>query len=291
MLLRIINIIFDGLLMGGIYALIAVGFNLQYGVARVFNISHGEFIMLGAFLTWWFFTQHLLSPFFSLLITCPFLFLIGYLFYRLLFERIRLGTPSPEIYEANSLLASFGLVFILQNIALLIFGPEIKGYSYLTYPVKIGEAVFSLNRVLSLLFALGIGLIFYLFLSFTRLGKAIRAAAQNPVVAGFMGVNIDQVLALCFGFGVLMASFSGVLLSMMYEIQPRMGLEYTIIAMIIVVLGGLGSIPGSFLGGLILGLVGSFVSYTQPGLSLVIYYLIFVFLLILRPSGLMGKES
>jgi branched-chain amino acid transport system permease protein len=282
-------VVFDGLLMGGIYALIAVGFNLQYGVARVFNISHGEFIMLGAFLTWWFYTQHTVSPFLSLLITCPFLFFVGYILYRGLFQRIWRAAGSAEIYEANSLLASFGLVFILQNIALLIWGPEVKGYSYLTVPVRLGEVVFSTNRLLSLIFALAIGFVFYVFLSITRLGKAIRAAAQNPRVAGFMGVNIGQVLALCFALGVLMASFSGILLSMMFEIQPRMGLEYTIIAMIIVVLGGLGSMPGSFLGGFILGLVGSFVSYTQPGLSLVVYYLFFVGLLIFRPRGLWRK--
>lgn len=289
MLVRILNMVFDGLLMGGIYALIAVGFNLQYGVARVFNISHGEFIMLGAFITWWFYTQHTVGPFASIFFTCPFLFFVGYLLYKALFQRIWRTAGSAEVYEANSLLASFGLVFIFQNLALLIWGPDIKGYSYLTVPLKLGEVVLSTNRLISLVFALAIGLVFYSFLATTRLGKAIRAAAQNPTVAGFMGVNISQVLALCFALGVLMASLSGILLSMIFEIHPRMGLEYTIIAMIIVVLGGLGSIPGSFVGGLILGLVGSFVSYTQPGLALVVYYLLFVLLLVFRPKGLWGK--
>jgi len=121
------------------------------------------------------------------------------------------------------------------------------------------------------------------------LGKAIRAAAQDPTAAGLMGVNINQVLALCFGFGALMAGFGGTLISMSYNIQPTMGLEYTVIAFIVIVLGGLGSIPGSFIGGLLLGLVGSIVTYIQPGLALVAYYVIFMLLLLAKPTGILGK--
>jgi branched-chain amino acid transport system permease protein len=174
-------------------------------------------------------------------------------------------------------------------VAILIWGAEIKGYSYLAVPVNFWGAVFATNRLLTLGFAIVIGLIFYLFLARTRLGKAIRAAAQDPATAGFMGVNINQVLALCFGFGALMAGFGGTLISMSYNIQPTMGLEYTIIALIVIVLGGLGSIPGSFIGGLVLGLVGSIVTYIEPGLSLVAYYVIFMFLLLVKPTGILGK--
>jgi branched-chain amino acid transport system permease protein len=159
----------------------------------------------------------------------------------------------------------------------------------LAFPVKIGGAVFAANRLITLGFAVAIGLIFYLFLARTRLGKAIRAAAQDSAAAGLMGVNIKHVLALCFGFGALMAGFGGTLISMSYNIQPTMGLEYTVIAFIVIVLGGLGSIPGSLLGGLLLGLVGSIVSYIQPGLSLVAYYVIFMLLLLAKPTGILGK--
>jgi branched-chain amino acid transport system permease protein len=288
-MVEILDIVIAGLLMGGIYALIAVGLSLQFGVARVLNIAHGEFIMLGAFITWWFYTRVGINPLVSLVLCGPVLFTIGFILYRTLFTRLRISSPSPAAFEGNSMLACFGLLFIIQNVAILIWGAEIKGYSYLAVSVNFGGAIFAANRLITLGFAVVIGLIFYLFLACTRLGKAIRAAAQDPATAGFMGVNINQVLALCFGFGALMAGFGGTLISMSYNIQPTMGLEYTIIALIVIVLGGVGSIPGSFIGGLVLGLVGSIVTYIEPGLSLVAYYVIFMFLLLVRPTGILGK--
>jgi len=288
-LVKILDIVIAGLLMGGIYALIAVGLSLQFGVARVLNIAHGEFIMLGAFITWWFYTRVGINPLVSLAICGPILFTVGFVLYRTLFTRLRTSSPSPAAFEGNSMLACFGLLFIIQNVAILVWGAEMKGYSYLALPVNFGGAIFAANRLTTLGFAIVIGSVFYLFLARTRLGKAIRAAAQDPATAGFMGVNINQVLALCFGFGALMAGFGGTLISMSYNIQPTMGLEYTIIALIVIVLGGLGSIPGSFIGGLVLGLVGSIVTYTEPGLSLVAYYVIFMLLLLVRPTGILGK--
>jgi len=289
MLVKILDIVIAGLLMGGIYALIAVGLSLQFGVARVLNIAHGEFIMLGAFITWWFYTRVGINPLVSLAICGPILFTVGFVLYRTLFTRLRTSSPSPAAFEGNSMLACFGLFFIIQNVAILVWGAEMKGYSYLALPVNFGGAIFAANRLTTLGFAIVIGSVFYLFLARTRLGKAIRAAAQDPATAGFMGVNINQVLALCFGFGALMAGFGGTLISMSYNIQPTMGLEYTIIALIVIVLGGLGSIPGSFIGGLVLGLVGSIFTYIEPGLSLVAYYVIFMFLLLVRPTGILGK--
>jgi len=288
-MVEILDIVIAGLLMGGIYALIAVGLSLQFGVAHVLNIAHGEFIMLGAFITWWFYTRVGINPLVSLAICGPILFTVGFVLYRTLFTRLRTSSPSPAAFEGNSMLACFGLLFIIQNVAILVWGAEMKGYSYLAFPVNFGGTIFAANRLITLGFAIVIGSVFYLFLARTRLGKAIRAAAQDPATAGFMGVNINQVLALCFGFGALMAGFGGTLISMSYNIQPTMGLEYTIIALIVIVLGGLGSIPGSFIGGLVLGLVGSIVTYIEPGLSLVAYYVIFMLLLLVRPTGILGK--
>jgi branched-chain amino acid transport system permease protein len=187
------------------------------------------------------------------------------------------------------MLACFGLLFIIQNVAILVWGADVKGYSYLSYGVNLGGAIFAANRLVTLLVAVIIGAVFYLFLARTRLGKAIRAAAQDPGTAGLMGVNINQVLALCFGFGALMAGIGGSLISICYPIQPTMGFQYTMIAIIVVVLGGMGSIPGSFIGGLLLGLVGSIVTDIEPGLSLVAYYFIFMLLLLARPKGIFGK--
>jgi len=288
-MVEILDIAIAGLLMGGIYALIAVGLSLQFGVVWVLNIAHGEFIMLGAFVTWWLYTQLGIDPLVSLAICGPIIFIIGFILYRTLFTRLRTSSPSPAAFEGNSMLACFGLLFIIQNAAILTWGADIKGYSYLAVPVNFGGAIFAANRLVTLGFAIVIGFIFYLFLACTRLGKAIRAAAQDPATAGLMGVNINQVLALCFGFGALMAGFGGTLISISFKIQPTMGLEYTIIALIVIVLGGLGSIPGSFIGGFLLGLVGSIVTYIEPGLSLVAYYVIFMLLLLVRPTGILGK--
>jgi len=288
-LVTALDIVIGGLIMGGIYALIAVGLSLQYGVGRVLNVSHGEFIMVGAFITYSLYALFGISPLISLVICGPFLFIIGFAIHRTFFQYLRNTSESLDAFEGSSLLASFGLLFIIQNIALLIWKANVRGYIYLTTSVSILGAVFPANRLTALLFAVVISLAFYIFLRSTRLGKAIRAAAEESSVAGLLGVNIHRVLAICFGLGALMAGFAGALISMIYEIQPTMGMQYTIIALIVVVLGGLGSITGSLIGGFILGLIGSIVTYIDPGLSLIAYYVIFILLLLVRPRGILGR--
>jgi branched-chain amino acid transport system permease protein len=289
MIVTIMDVVVGGLLLGGIYALTAVGLSMQYGVARVLNIAHGEFIMLGAFITWSLYTIFGINPLVCLAICGPITFIIGYILYTTLFTRLRTSSASLAVFEGKSMLASFGLLFIIQNVAILIWGADVKGYSYLSYGVNLGGPIFAANRLVTLLFAVIIGAAFYLFLARTRLGKAIRAAAQEPAAAGLMGININQVLALCFGLGALMAGMGGTLISICYPMQPTMGFQYTMIAIIVVTLGGLGSIQGSFIGGLVLGLVGSIVQYIEPGLSLVAYYVIFMLLLLAKPTGISGK--
>jgi len=290
MVVKFLDIAIGGLLTGGIYALIAVGFGLQYGVARVLNIAHGEFIMLGAFCTWTLFTSAGVTPLVSMLICAPFFFAIGFIIYRIYYTPLRACSESPSVFEGNSMLASFGLLFVVQNLALIIWGSPVKGYSYLAFPIQFSGAVFSANRIVTLIASVILGSAFYVFLVSTRTGKAIRAAAQDPNAAELMGVRINRVLALCFGLGAMMAALGGLLLSMTsIMLSPVMGMQYTLIAIIVVVLGGLGNIKGSFIGGFILGLVGYIVSSSQPGLSMVAYYVIFLFLLLVRPKGLMGK--
>lgn len=289
MIVTILDIVIAGLLLGGLYAIIAMGLSLQYGVARVLNISHGEFIMLGALTTWALRSAFGINPLLALIVCGPLAFILGFLLHRILYKRLMMTSASQGIFEGNSMLASFGLLFVIQNLALIGWGSDIKGYSYLAIPVNLGGALFGANRLVTLGFALLIGVAFYIFLTRTRMGKGIRAAAQDPSTAGLVGVNINRVLAVCFGLGAAMAASAGMLISMSYPVNTAMGMEYTIIAIIVVVLGGLGSIPGSFIGGFILGLIGSIVTYFDPGLSLVAYYLIFILLLLLKPTGLMGK--
>ena len=285
----IFDILLGGLILGGLYALIAVGLGLQYGVARVLNVSHGEFIMLGAFATYSLYAFTGMNPILSLVITGPVIFGVAFALHRTLFRYLRKTSVSDAAFEGNSLLASFGLLFVIQNVALLTWGPDIKGYSYLTQTIDISGAISAVNRVLALILALALALGFYLFLARTRTGKAIRAAAQNLPVAQLMGININAVLGLCFGLGALMAALAGALVSMMFEITPLMGLPYTVIAIIAVVLGGLGNIMGSLVGGLILGVIGNLVTYLHPGLSMIAYYIIFLLLILLKPKGILGR--
>jgi len=283
-----LNIVLGGLLIGGIYSLVSMGLTLQYGVARVLNIAHGEFLMFGSFITFWL-QQHRVDPLVTVLIVGLLLFIAGFIFYRTIFTSIRLRSPNPGVFESNSLLAAFGLYFIVQNIAVLIWGTTPRSYSYLAGSVSIGGALFNENRLVATAFAVAVGTAFYLFLARTRTGKAIRAAAQDATTAGLMGVNINYTLALCFGFGAAMAGIAGSLISICYPIFTTMGLQQTVIAIVVVTLGGLGSIPGSFIGGFILGVIGSAVTYWDAGLAVASYYIIFILLLLLRPKGIMGK--
>jgi branched-chain amino acid transport system permease protein len=288
-IVTVLDLAIGGLLLGAIYALIAMGLSLQYGVARVLNIAHGEFIMIGAFSTYTLYTVFGINPLLTLVIVGPIIFIIGFLLHRTIFHRLSVVSPNPGAYEASSLLATFGLLFIVQNLALIGWGATPRAYTYLNFGVNLGGAVFTANRLVILGFAVAIGLGFYFFLVRTRMGKAIRAAAQDPETAGLMGVNINWVLALCFGLGAVLAALAGTLLSMRIPLTPTIGLNYTVIAIIIIVLGGLGSIPGSFIGGFILGIIGTVVTYYEPSLSLAAYYFIFMILLLVRPKGIFGK--
>jgi branched-chain amino acid transport system permease protein len=285
---QFLNVVLGGLFIGGVYSLVSMGLTLQYGVARVLNIAHGEFLMFAAFIT---FTlqQHGVDPLVTVLIVGPLLFIAGFILYRTVFTTIRIKSPNPGIFESNGLLAAFGFYFIVQNIASIIWGTRPTSYSYLSVGIFIDRAQFTLNRIVAAAFAVAVGIIFYLFLERTRTGKAIRAAAQDATTAGLMGVNINYTLALCFGFGAAMAGIAGALISICYPINTVMGLGYTVIAIVVVTLGGLGSIPGSFIGGFILGVVGTWVAYWQPALTVASYYVIFIILLLIRPKGILGK--
>jgi branched-chain amino acid transport system permease protein len=287
------GVLINGCLVGGVLALIALALNIQYGVGRVFNIAHGEFIMLGAFITTTLFTltgSVKIDPLVSLAISGPFLFIIGFILYRTLFTSLRNRAPSPAAFEGSSLLAAFGLIFVIQNIAILIWSGRTRVYLWPhDFAIPFAGTVFRASQVVAFALAIAIGVAFYVFVNRSRLGKAIRAAAQDPATAGLMGININMVLALCFGFGALLAGLAGSLISMYSSISEVMGLGYAIGAIIVMVLGGLGSIPGSFIGGFIIGIIGSVVTYYEPALVIPAYYTLFLILLLVRPQGLLGK--
>jgi branched-chain amino acid transport system permease protein len=181
-------------------------------------------------------------------------------------------------------------LFVIQNLMLGSWGAGLRGYTFLNTSVEILGNRYGLNRVIALIVAVAVSLGFYLFIKHTRMGKAIRAAAESPHMAEALGVNRKRVLAICFGLGAALAGLAGVLYSMMFDIQASRGIELTVVAIVVVVFGGLGSITGSLLGGFTLGLVTAIVNHIDPSLSLVAFYLIFILVLLVRPSGILGRE-
>jgi branched-chain amino acid transport system permease protein len=279
-----------GLITGGMYALVAIGLNLQYGLMRIMNIAHGEFLMVGAYLAFWAWTVLGLSPLLALPAIFLLLFAVGLVVYRLCFRRIARTSPAVEVLEARSLLVGFGLMFLVQNAAYLAWGADLRGYEYLTEPVDIAGSRFGTNRLVVFAFALGASIVMLAVLRLTLLGKAVRAMMQSPAGAELVGIDTRLLHPLVFGIGLALAGVAGALLSMIYEISPSMGEPYTVTALIVITLGGLGSASGSLLGGLLLGLVEAYgMQATNPSMKMLLSYGVFVGVLLLRPRGLFGR--
>jgi branched-chain amino acid transport system permease protein len=285
-----IELIASGLITGGIYALVAMGLNLQYGLMRILNVSHGEFLMLGAYLTYW---AHLVtgaSPLVFLPAVLVILFVLGLVIHRLCFRRLAETTPEVEAFEAKSLLVGFGLMFLVQNIALLIWGADLRGYQYLARTVSVAGFELTANRLAAFVGALVLSLGLILLLRATLTGKAVRAMMQSPTGAALVGIDVRRMHPAVFGAGLAIAGVAGALLSMVFEISPSMGEPYTVTALIVITLGGLGSVSGSLLGGLLLGVVEAVgMHLTSPSLKMVLSYGVFMAVLISRPNGLFTR--
>lgn len=268
----------------------AIGLNLQYGLMRIMNISHGEFLMLGAFLTFWAFTVLGVSPLLFMPIAGAILFVVGLIVHRLCFAKLAATSPAVEVFESRSLMAGFGLMFLVQNIALLIWGGDLRGYDYLAQPVAVAGMRFTANKLALFGVALAICLALIAALRFTLLGKAVRAMMQSPTGATLVGIDIGRLHPYMFSFGLALSAVAGALLSMVYEISPSMGEPYTVTALIVITLGGLGSLAGSLAGGLLLGIVETLgMHFTSPSLKMLLSYSVFIAVLVWRPNGLFRR--
>ncbi|MDP9878701.1 branched-chain amino acid transport system permease protein [Variovorax boronicumulans] len=280
-----------GLITGGIYALVAIGLNLQYGLMRIMNISHGEFLMLGAFLTWWAHTALGVSPLLFMPVAFVLLMALGMAVHWLCFRQVAARAPNVDVFEARSLMVGFGLMFFVQNTALLVWGGDLRGYDYLAEPVQLGEMRFTANKLVLFGVALALSLVLIALLKLTLLGKAVRALMQSPTGAQLVGINTKRLHPLMFGIGLGLSGVAGALLSMTYEISPSMGEPYTVTALIVITLGGFGSIAGSLVGGLLLGVVEALgMHYTSPSLKMLLSYAVFIGVLIWRPNGLFSRR-
>ena len=285
-----IELIFSGLITGGIYALVALGLNLQYGLMRILNIAHGEFLMLGAYLTWMVQTSFGISP--LLMIPLSFLVLmgLGLAIHWLCFRRLTATSPNIDIFEARGLMVAFGLMFLIQNLVSSIWGGELRGYDFMADPVAMGGAQFAGNKLLVFAMALVFSLGLMVLLRKTLLGKGVRALMQSQVGAQLVGINTRTLHPLMFGIGLGLSGLAGCLLSMAYTISPSMGEPYTVTALIVITLGGFGSMGGALAGGLMLGVIEALgMHFTNPSLKALLSYVVFIGVLLFRPKGLFSK--
>jgi len=281
-----------GILVGALYGLVALGLSLVFGVTKLLNVAHGELIMFGGYVSFWVFTKLGLDPFVSIPLTMIVLALLGALLYRLIFSwTIKLP---EEVKIKNTLLVAFGLSIILQNVALRLWTADERGVttSYTGAALTILGVRFPAVRVISLLVAVICLVALQLFLKKTYTGKAIRATVQNWEAASLMGIDIHKVYLLSFAIGAALAGAAGTLVVANYSIQPSMGLDWTMIALVTMVLGGLGNIPGTLVGGMALGLTESATSFfISSNYRAVAGLVLFLLVLIFRPQGLFGSKE
>ncbi len=281
-----------GILIGALYGLAAVGLSLVFGVTKLLNVSHGELIMLGGYSSFWVFRLLKIDPFISIPLTALFLVIIGFVIYKLVFSRTVMFDVENKI--KSSLLVAFGLSIVMQNIALQLWTADDRSIT-----TSYSAAAFTFHRVrfpVVRLASLGITLIAVIALQFflkkTYTGKAIRATVENWEAASLMGINVQRVYLIAFVIGCALAGIAGTLVVMGFSIEPSMGLQWTLKSLVVMVLGGLGNMIGTFVGGIILGVTESATGFFFGGNYRQIAGLVlFVLVLVFRPQGLFGIKE
>lgn len=278
----------SGILIGGVYALIGIGLTLIFGVMRVINFAHGDILMVGMYLTYILFTFAHIDPFVSVLISFPLMFLFGGLLQKVFINRVL------NAVAQNQILLTIGLGLIMSNTVMLIFTSDYKiiSTSYSSSTIQVGGGVsVSWPLLISFLITAAITAALYWFLLKTDTGQAIRATAQDRDAAQLMGINVKRMSVIAFGLGSALAGTAGALISPTYYIFPQVGSVFTLKAFVITVLGGMGSVVGATLGGVLIGITESMSgAYISSGWKDVVVFVLFLLVLLIKPSGLMGKS-
>lgn len=282
------QLVVSGLLIGGVYALISIGLTLIFGVMRIVNFAHGEFLMIAMFASFWILQLTGLSPYVAAPLVALLLFIFGALIYILV---IRRTVGSPMVVQ---IFATVGLGLLLQNAALVLWSGDFR-----TIHCAMGSAVLkfagiqvSLPLLIASITAIAISLILFAFVAWTYPGKAIRATVQDRTAAQLMGVNIDKVYMLTFALGSALVGIAGALLAPAYPIFPSVGTNFGLASFVVVVLGGMGSMTGALLGGLIIGLVETLSGFfIDASLKQAVYFVVFILVLVFRPTGLLGQRG
>jgi len=287
----LISALLTGLVLGGTYALVAMGLTLQYGVARIMNLAYGDVIIAAAFGTFVLFNVFGLSPLLSLLLVAPSGFALSWLVYALVLSPLAGRARTAGQLEVDSILATFGLLFVIQGVALVGFGSGYVSYSYLAVPIGLLGTTIAANRLLALVLAVGTGVGLYLALTRTRWGIAVRAVAVAPRSAPLVGIDVARASRFAFALGGAIAASGGAVLSMFLTFSATAGVVFTMKALVVTILGGVGNLMGALVAGLLLGIVETLVaSFVDPGLTLAATYAIFLAMLIIRPTGLFGSR-
>jgi branched-chain amino acid transport system permease protein len=278
----------NGLFIGGIYALVSVGLTLIYGVMIIMNFAHGEFLMLGMYITFGCFSLFGMDPYLALPVAAVLVFILGMAIQRGLIQRVLTSHPLTQIVL---LLGVSTLIIGLMQFAI---GAEAKTIHvpYETSVLTFLGLRFNIPRLVSFIASFVIASSLYLFLQYTKTGKAIRAVSQNRDAALLMGINVKFIYLLTFGLGAAVTAVAGVFLTPNYKMIPTIGQSYSVIAFVIVVLGTMGNFIGAFLGGLIIGVVEVFAGYFIGGdLKIIASMLVFILVLLFRPAGLFGRNN
>jgi branched-chain amino acid transport system permease protein len=276
----------DGLVLGGIYALAAVGFSLIFGVLHVINLSHGILVLLGAYLALFFSAALHLDPLLCIPPVMAVLFCVGYAYQRFLIQH------AVDRASVNSMLLTFGVALMLQNAMIWLFSPDMKNItpSYAFASFNIGPVSLDAVRVSALLASLVLLSLLAAFLRYSPMGRVIRATAQQTLAARLCGVNVRHVYALTFAVSAAFAGAAGIVLGIILPFSPNDEGTWTLNAFVVVVLGGVGSPAGALIGGLLLGIVSTLTAqYIGPAFPNVTMFLLLVLLLLVRPHGLLGN--
>jgi branched-chain amino acid transport system permease protein len=282
---QILNVLIFGLLLGGIYGLVSIGLNLIFGVVRIVNFAQGELVMFGMYGCYYAYAHLGVSPYLSVFVVAPLVGLLGMAIQRLVIQPLH-NEPNMQIF------ATFGLLMLFQNIMLAISGGQAYsiGGQVGTGVLAVGDTRISVARLITFATATLITIGLHLFLRRTITGKSIRAVTQDKRAARVMGINVERTFLLTFGVGAALAGVAGAMLTPIYSITPAVGGNFILAAFAVVVLGGLGSVWGAYLGGLIVGVVEAFAGYyIDPALKTAVWFVIFLIVLIVRPAGLLGQ--
>ena len=282
------QLIVSTILLGGIYALIAVGLTLIFGVMRVVNFAHGEFLMLGMYLAFWAFAMLNLDPYVTLLLSLPLAFAVGWASYRVVMGPVIHASHNVQIFT------TVGLSIALQNLALVLWTADARFVrtSYYAVVVRIGGAAFNVAQIVAFLVAVALTAALFGFMRWSYTGKIMRATAQDRQASSLMGIDTDRVYAATWAVGIACVGTGGVLLAPIYPVYPTAGLQFVLIAYVAVVLGGLGDMVGALIASVVVAaveVIGSYVIGTAW--KEVLYLLLFIGILVVRPAGLFGQRG